>query len=413
MKNKTRTVLQPEYMKAFRCIGPECKDSCCVGWGVEIDKKNYLKYKKVQNKELKPIFDKMVNRKHNKKTDASYAKIKMDAKGRCPFLNEKKLCKIHGIIGEKYLSDTCALYPRYLRMVDGKFERSANTSCSEITRLALLSPQGICFEQIEEDVDLRIKINTKFDTQGHLYLNKPERYYWNIRVFSLSLLQNRNYNLGERLIILGIIYTKIEKLQLNKKIEDIPKMLENMNDIIEAGTLKEELEKVPINAQIQMRLAKEMTDEKVLQGVASQRYVECLTEALIGLGCVDDANIEIMLQKYEENYKKYLIPYLKEKDFILENYIVNEYFKEQMPFGEYRSIWDSYIFLCILYSMVKLHMIGLAGYHKELNDEITLKLIQSLSKVFLHNSSYIQGIVKLLKDNNYDTLAYMAILVKN
>lgn len=410
---KKRTVLQPEYMENFRCIGPDCEDSCCVGWQVDIDKENYLKYKKIQNEELKPMFGKMVNRKHNHKSDGSYAKIKMDIKGRCPFLNEKNLCKIHGILGEAYLSDTCALYPRYLRMVDGKFERSATMSCPEIARLALLNPDGICFEQIEEDADIRIKIHSTFDTEGHLYLNKPERYFWDIRLFSLSLLQNRNYNLGERLIILGIVYKKIEELQLNKQTGNIPTMLETMNNLIEAGTLKEELEKVPTNTQIQMRLAKEMTDEKVLQGITSQRYVECLKEAFIGIDCVDKVNIEVMLQKYEENYKEYLIPYLEEKEFIMENYLVNEYFKELMPFGGYSSIWDSYIFLCILYSMIKLHMIGMAGYHKGLNDELTLKLIQSLSRVVIHNNSYIQEIIKLLKDNNYDTLPYMAILVKN
>jgi len=412
MKKKKRIVLQPEYMKKFRCIGLDCEDSCCVGWRVDINKETYLKYKKIQNKELKPIFQKMVNRKHNQMIDASYAKIKMGAGGRCPLLDEKNLCKIHGIMGEEYLSDTCALYPRYLKMVDGKYERSATMSCPEIARLALLNSQGICFENIEEE-DIRTRIYSTINTEGHLYLNKPEGKFWDIRIFSLSLLQNRNYNLGERLIILGIVYKKIEELQLNKQTDDISIMLENMNNIIEAGTLKEELEKVPTNNQIQMRLAKEMTDKKVLQGITSQRYIECLTEALIGIGCVDEVNIEIMLQKYEQNYKEYLLPYLRAKEFILENFIVNEYFKEQMPFGDYASIWDSYIFLCILYSMVKLHMIGMAGYHKELNDELTIKLIQSLSREVVHNTNYIQGIVKLLKANNYDTLAYMSILVKN
>ena len=63
--------------------------------------------------------------------------------------------------------------------------------------------------------------------------------------------------------------------------------------------------------------------------------------------------------------------------------------------------------------MVKLHLIGMAGYHKGLNDDLTLKLIQSFSKVVLHNEKYIQGIIKLLKENGYDSLAYMTILVKN
>ncbi|MEL5900672.1 hypothetical protein AAGC94_21920 [Clostridium sporogenes] len=63
--------------------------------------------------------------------------------------------------------------------------------------------------------------------------------------------------------------------------------------------------------------------------------------------------------------------------------------------------------------MVKLHMIGVSGHYKELNDDLTLKTIQSFSKAILHNERYIQEIIKLLKNNGYDSLAYMAILVKN
>lgn len=413
MSGKKRIVLQPEYMKKFSCIGPECEDSCCIGWKVDLDKKAYLKYKNAKNKGLKVTFNKMINRNHNKKSDGSYGKIKMQSNGECPFLNEKGLCKIHSNFGEEYLSDTCALYPRYLRKVDGKFERSATMSCPEIARLALLNKNGIAFEHIEEDINTRIKVNNIFDTEGHLFFNKPERYFWDIRIFSLSLLQNRNYNLGERLIILGIVYKNIEKLQLENKTKEIIKVLESFNEVIEKGSLNEELDSIPTNIQIQMRLAKEMTEKKVIQGVKSQRYLECLKETLLGIGYIDGEKLNTVLKKYKESYKKYLEPYLKEKEYIIENYLVNEYFKEMMPFGSYKSIWDSYIFLCILYSMIKLHLIGMAGYHKEMKDDLALKLIQSFSKVVLHNDTYIQGIVKLIKDNDYDSLAYMTILVKN
>ncbi|AFS77328.1 flagellin lysine-N-methylase FliB [Gottschalkia acidurici 9a] len=413
MSYKKRNVLQPEYMKSFSCIGQECEDSCCIGWRVDLDKETYLKYKKVQDKDLKSIFDKMVNRKHNEKNDISHGKIRMKSDGKCPFLDEQSLCYIHSKLGEDYLSNTCALYPRYLNKVDGKFERSSTVSCPEIARLVLLNLDGIGFEQIEEDADIRIKIHNVFDTEGHLYLNRPQRYFWEIRLFGLSLLQNRDYNLGERLIILGMVYKKLEELSTSNLSKDIPDFLTKMNEIIESGSLKKELEKIPTNTQIQMRLAKELTDRKVVQGIMSNRYLECLKETLLGIGYIEGEDLKKVIQKYDENYSKYLASYLEEKEYILENYLVNEYFKELMPFGSYKSIWDSYIFLCVLYSMVKLHLIGMAGYNDGLNDDITIKLIQSFSKVVLHNSAYIQGIIKLLKDNGYDSLAYMSILVKN
>jgi lysine-N-methylase len=399
-------------MENFKCIGAACEDSCCIGWRVELDKKTYLEYKKAHDKELKPIFDKMVNRKHNQKSDGFYGKIKMESNGRCPFLDEKNLCKIYLRLGEEALSDTCTFYPRLVHRVDGTFERSATMSCPEIARLVLLNPDGIAFENIKEDQENNIKIDKIFDTEGHLYMNKPQRYFWDIRIFSLSLLQNRKYNLGERLIILGIVYKKIEELCLNKSAKEIPLMLEKMGSMIEKGEFKEELEKIPVNIQIQMRIAKELTDKKVLQGINSNRYLQCLKETLLGINYKTGEKLENILKKYEENYNDYLIPYLKEKEYILENYLVNEYFKELMPFGTFKSMWDSYIFLCVLYSMVMLHLIGMAGHHKGLNDDLTLKAIQSFSKVVLHNSKYIQGIIRLLKDNGYDSLAHMSILIK-
>lgn len=413
MGDKKRIVLQPEYMKKFSCIGSECEDSCCIGWRVDLDKKSYLKYKKVQNKELKPIIEKMVNRKHSQKTDEMYGKIKMDGNGMCPFLNQEKLCKVYLNIGEEYLSDTCTFYPRIVKKVDNNLERSATISCPEVARLCLLNPNGIAFENIEEDDDLRIKVSSEFNTEVDSNINKAQKYFWDIRIFSLTLLQNRNYNLGERLIILGIVYKKIDSLCLNNEINELPSMLEAMSNMIEDKGLKEEINKIPTNISIQMRLAKGMTDKKIVQGIQSERYIDCLRKTLIGIGCVDEVNNEIMAEKYEDNYKKFVEPYLKEKEYILENYLVNECFKEIMPFGDFQSMWDSYIFICVLYSMTKLHIIGISGYYKELNDELIIEVIQSLSKVVLHNNSYIQGIIKLLKDNELDSLAYMSILVNN
>lgn len=414
MEVKKRTILQPVYMKSFSCIGSACEDSCCIGWRVDLDKKTYLKYNKIKNEQIRPIINKMINRTHSKKNDHSYGTMKMKENGRCPLLDEKNLCKMYGELGAEYLSDTCALYPRYLHKIDGQFERSATVSCPEIARLALLNPKGIVFEQVEEDVDERIVIHGVFETEGHLFLSKPQRYFWDIRMFSITLLQNRKYTLAERLIIIGMFYKKIEVLQQSNRTEEIPSLIETMNNMVDENYLKDELEKVPINIKIQMQLAKKMTDEKTKKGITNERYMECLKETLLGIDYTEkEQELEVVLKKYEENYKEYLIPYLKEKEYILENYLVNEYFKQSMPFGSYKSIWDSYIFLCMVYSMVKLHMIGMAGYHKGLTDDLTLKLIQSFSKVVTHNNQYIEGMIKSLKENEFDSLAFMSILVKN
>lgn len=416
MTDRKRIVLQPEYVKKFACDGQNCEDNCCKGlWNIYVDEEHYKKVRKVNDKDLKDKIQKYIRRNRSNPTKETYGKIHQDRELRqCIFLTEDNLCDMQMKLGADYLCNVCMIYPRYMNLIDGKYERSLTMACPLAAKEALLNPEPMAFEQFEESQETRTIINNpRFDAEGHLFLNKPQRYFWDIRIFSLSLLQNRDYDLGERLIILGIVYKKIEELHEEERIQDLPCMLEDMANMIEAGDFREQLDKITPNIQIQMQLAKEMTDRKVAQGLISDRYLECLKETLLGIGYIEGEKFENILEKYDNNYKEYLAPYLEEKEYILENYLVNEYFKEMMPFGTFKTMWDSYIFLCVLYSMVKLHLIGIAGCHKELNDNLTLKLIQSFSKEVLHNNQYIQGIIKLLKDSGYDSLAYMTILVKN
>lgn len=413
MAKDKRIVLQPKYMAEFHCIGSKCEDSCCVGWRVDIDKETYQKYKEVNDIELKPIFEKHVNRKHNQKNNTSYAKINMDKEQKCPFLDENMLCKIQMNLGESYLSKTCALYPRGVKQVDGKLERSATMSCPEIVRLALFCPEGIIFEQVEEDIHDRIKIGEILDTEGHLYLNKPQRYFWDIRLFSIGLLQNREYSLADRLILLGISYKKIEKLHEEGRCADIPALLETLSEMVDSGSFKSELDNVPVNIELQLKLAKEMADKRFVDGFSNKRYMNCVIESLMGIGYKDGELLENVLRKYDDSLKQYVKPYFKEKEYVFENYLVNEYFKELMPFGKFNNIWDSYVYLCVIYGIIKLHLIGMAGLEHGVDEDKVVQLIQSFSKVALHNNHYVQGLIKLLRDNGYDSLAYMAILVKN
>jgi lysine-N-methylase len=70
--------------------------------------------------------------------------------------------------------------------------------------------------------------------------------------------------------------------------------------------------------------------------------------------------------------------------------------------------------LMIHYSLIKMLLIGMAGYYKEnFNLELMLKLIQSFGKSVEHSSKYLNYVLNLLKKNNYTSLAYMVILCNN
>lgn len=417
MNAKKRIILQPEYMKNFVCDGLTCEDNCCEGrWTIFVDEEHFKKINKVINPELKPKIDKYIRRNRSNASSDRYGKVHQDKElNQCIFLTDNKLCEIQRDLGVDYLWDVCWIYPRYTNLIDGKYERSLTMSCPLAAKEALFNSELMAFEQFEEERD-DARIIPKYDildTEGHLFLYKPQRYFWDIRIFSLSLLQNRDYPLSDRLIILGIVYKKIEELYENNQINELPAMLEQMAEFIGTGVFLEELKKVTPNISIQVQMIKAMIDRRFMQGVQSKRYMDCLTETLVGLGYIEDAKLEDIMEKYAYNYQEYYASYIVEKEYILENYLVNEFFKEMLPFGKYNSIWDAYIFLCVLYSMTKLHLIGMAGFHQGLNDDLTLKLIQSLSKVVIHNEAYIKDAVAVIKESGYDSLAYMSILLKD
>ncbi|MCT4663304.1 MAG: flagellin lysine-N-methylase [Tissierellales bacterium] len=408
----TRRILQPTYIKNFKCIGSACEDSCCEGWRVDLDKKTYKKYKKIKTGPLKKLFEAKIKRYHGKYTDKKFGKIDMDTKGRCPFLDGDNLCMIQSELGEEYLSDVCTTYPRLERMVDGQYERGASVSCPEIARMALLDENGVVFEHINEDVETKIIVRGHLETQGHLYMNKTQRYFWDIRMFDLSLLQNRTYSLEERLILMGIVRKQIKKYETDKRTKEIPQLLENMSMVIESGDLRADIEEIEVNYQIQMRLAQEMVSERFLRGVGNKRYLKLLKETFEGVGYREGEKIENVLEEYIENLDRYVKPYLEDKEYVYENYLVNEYYKEMMPFSIGGDIWDSYLHICMLYGMLRLHAVGVSGFNKKFDDELALFSIQAFAREINHNSDFIKEMINLLKDSDLDSLAHMSILIK-
>ncbi|PEA53805.1 lysine-N-methylase [Bacillus pseudomycoides] len=409
---KNRPLLVPQYMQQFSCIGSECEDSCCIGWRVNVDEDTYKKYKKSRDLELKPLFKNKVTRQRSNSSSESYAKIKMEDGGRCSFLSEENLCKVQLKLGAEYLSNTCTVYPRSINSINGVIEKSATMSCPEAARLALLNPNGIDFAEIEEPANTPGSIVKQLKTDGPKMDNTPKKYFWELRVFSIQVIQDRSYTLAERLIILGMFYQNVQKHIDQGDVHGIPTVITNFNNLMSNQGMKESLDKIPTQLSVQMALCKDLVGYRINQSISSQRYLDCLDEMLKGIQYTEEATIEELTENYKKAYEKFYEPFMTEHEYILENYLVNYIFKNLFPF-EQKTLFDDYVMLVIHYSMIKLHLIGMAGFHKGLTIDLVIKLIQSFAKTVEHNTVYLKGAFALLKANEFTTMPYMAILAKN
>ena len=414
MSTKTRKLLQPQYVSQFQCIGPACEDSCCIGWRVQIDKDTYKRYRECSDKELREKMDEKVTRHRTNPSDINYAKIKLNPNGECPFIDADKLCAIQRKLGEEYLSVTCTTYPRTANTINGVTEKSLTLSCPEAARKALLTDALMEFDQVEENISVRNTDSKKLNTEDPKASHKPQRYFWELRIFIITLLQKREYPLWQRLVILGLFCRSLDQLVSEAKVHDIPVLIGTYLNQLEAGMFKEELDTIPSELTIQMELMKEVADQRVFTGVNSQRFLQCFAEFLLGIGYTAEAKKEEIGQRYAAAAADYYQPFMAEHEYILENYLVNYVFKNLFPLSGEKHIFDNYVMLIVHYAMIKLLLIGMAGFHKEnFSVDHVLKLIQSFAKTIEHNNAYLKNVSDLLKANKFNTMPYMAILIKN
>lgn len=149
-------IYAPKYYKRFKCIADKCKNSCCVGWEIDIDDKVYEKYLSVGGK----LTDNIVTEE-----DCRYFRLD---NGRCPHLKENGLCEIIIERGEEYLAQICREHPRFYNYVCGRKEAGIGIVCEEAARLVINDKDTFLLEEIgecdEEDISAEYSSLTERDS---------------------------------------------------------------------------------------------------------------------------------------------------------------------------------------------------------------------------------------------------------
>lgn len=395
--------LMPQYVKEFSCIGGACEDTCCAGWKVIVDKKSYQAYKKVKEPKLKELLTKNISRERANPNDWNYAKIKMDDDGKCMFLSEEGWCQIHTSLGEKALCHTCKVYPRMPKQFIDRAEISLTPSCPEAARKMLLNAQGIDF-LFEDTFMLSVPILSSVNTQDHPY-------FWELRSYTIRILQSRAQSVEIRLIVLGLFFNKFTSLSKQEQGTLLSELMDTYEQALYEPAQLQSLLNLPKNLSFQINMMRDLLNYRLTSGLGNQRYKDCLQMAIEGLALEKAEDLEQSIKFYEQNTIFYNT-FMEKHSYILENYLVNAVFKDYFPLN-YDTYFESYVMLIVNFSLLKLHLIGMSRSEDELTVEDTVKLIQSYSKEIEHNTEYLRSVRTVLKDSGYTTMAHMVVLLKS
>ncbi len=418
--------LQPHSYGAFRCIGADCEDTCCVGWAVNVDRATYENYQSCDDPELGSSLQQLVTINAGDSSDDNYARITLSGAG-CPFLSEG-LCSIQKKLGEQYLSKMCASYPRVTSLVDDVLYRSLHLSCPEAARMVLLDPDSMQFDAEEQQQDESNQLGNiaVLDTASAKYTDKPYRYFREVRSLVIWILQNRTYALWQRLVILGSLCDQLNTTAAGDRHQKTPQVLEGYRDAVARGLFDQSLGQLRARPAAQLEVMVELIVSRIGSDYTNPRFLECYKEFMLSMEWTENSSMEDIGLRYAAAYSQFYAPFMKQHEYMLEHYLVNYVHGSLFPFGPQEStqnlgvpraantISKQYMLMAVYYAIINTVLIGMAGFRqKEFGPADVIKLVQSCAKTFEHSIAFPARAFEILKDHGIENCVSMAMLIQN
>lgn len=290
------------------------------------------------------------------------------------------MCEIQLKYGEEYLSKTCLTYPRVFNIVDQQVDLSGNMSCPETARLALLNQELMQFDVVEEMLDVRHIIKQKIETKQSVW----NSCFWEIRTFTIEILQNRSYSISDRLIFLGLFCEKLASVSSSKNRSQIDNVVTEFR--LDSSDTVKEISKLPQAYHVQLSILKEILQTQT--NIHHSRLRNYNNEALQAFD-FELSDKDAIQSNYIKGCNEFYVPFINEHSYILENYLVNHVFHRLFLFKEGSNILEEYLRLTMLFCTVRFYLQGVAVFEKKMTPVKAVDIIQAFSKSIEHSSNYL------------------------
>jgi lysine-N-methylase len=423
--SRPEKLLQARHYDEFRCIGADCEDTCCTGWGITVDRHTYDKYQNCSDTELRSPLHELITINATATSDDDYATINLSGP-HCPFLAQG-LCSIQSRLGEDYLPNTCATYPRVMTVVGDVLERTLDLSCPEAARLVLLSPGPMRFEEKDgSDESFRTGNVPAPDTPNSKYADRPYPYFREVRGLAVTLLQERMYPLWQRLIILAYLCDKLDEMAEAGNDQDVPKIIQGYLDATQHRLFDDVLSKLEARPAVQFETTVELIINRITSDFTVRRFLDCYQEFLLGLQWTQKSTMTDLVNRYQEAYSAYYAPLMQRHEYVMERYFINHVYRSVFPFDRLEnnrragihhisnSICAQYSLMIMYYSIIKTVSIGMAAFHKSaFGLDHVIKVIQSSTRTFQHSTSFPLRAIQYLRGKGMNSALSMAVLTQN
>lgn len=141
-------IRRPAYYKAFRCIGSDCTENCCIGWEIDVDEDSLAYYETVPGDFGERLRASIAPADEQTGEPAHF---RLDAEERCPLLNDCNLCEVLLHLGEDKMAQICTDHPRYYEWFSDGREDGLGLCCEAAAELILAQTGAPAFDVTEAD----------------------------------------------------------------------------------------------------------------------------------------------------------------------------------------------------------------------------------------------------------------------
>lgn len=405
-----KEIFKPEYYGKFKCDGQKCNAKCCrCGWRIYIDRKTYKKYSHLKPKNVA----KEITRNLAKCEDTDGYAIKLDEDKSCPFLTEDNWCSIQRKYGEDFLSETCTTYPRYVWDFENFMECSLTLTCPVVAETVLLSKEPLKFERsVLSEKDLKslkqVKVNVK---------KLPPDLYGkciSIQETAISVLQERNLTIDQRLMVLGLYIDRLEDLWANISLFDD---IDKINVIYQKPDFRREQA-----AQFSALISFDATEHiKMMFGLLETLYGEIkwqfaedrkFLEAVIDMYKLKNTEGQVETRELVKIYSSKNLErekFIRQFSTIFENFLVNEFFLNTYPFKiEDTSPTYNYGIFVAIYKMLEFFTFSTYLQNNSTEEDLLNQIMWYAGRID-HSPEYNKKIQDYVSDKS-DIVEIMQIL---
>ena len=209
--------IAPDYYENFKCIADACKNSCCIGWEIDVDLETLDFYRSLGGK-WREKFENSIS------CEEGTPHFITDEKERCPFLNQNGLCDLITELGEDALCQICYDHPRFRNFFTDREETGLGLCCEAAAELILK----------KED---KASLTVLFEEEESADLTEEEKRIFTKREELFDLFQNRGISIKKRIEQAARFY-KIPLLdrniaQLVKKYRSLERLDSKWDEILD------------------------------------------------------------------------------------------------------------------------------------------------------------------------------------